>query len=570
MGKSGRKKTYKNQEEHQQAAPEGEKADAREGGGEGEGGSGGGGGGGGGDGGGGGGSGETKCRICGIQARSMCAACKDVYYCSKEHQLQDWKNHKEKCLPFKTCYSETLGRHLVATRNIKEGEAIMKEPPLVAGPKQVSSPICLGCHLAMTGEYRCTECGWPVCGPKCQASPYHRPECELLSRSKGKVAFDDLVSPNAYYQCITPLRCLWLRERDVERWGVVERMESHVEERKGTKLFQLRQHNIVDFIRITMGVAEYDDDLIHEVCGVLDTNCFEIRHPKVVVRALYATACIMAHECRPNTRHCFDENLNIIVRATVPIKKGEGITTTYIQILINTYARRNHLSFAKCFWCDCIRCRDPTEFGTYLSGWRCLQCDEGKVSHVNPLDAESEWRCDACDACVEPAVIRARDMSLASEIKAMDKTVEKLEEFLVYHSDVLLPTSSYMVQVKFALVKIYGHVQGFMLDELSPAQLERKEELCRELLTVAAKLDRGLSRFRALLLYDLHEVIVRRSKTDEGRVREALRMLQECLEIISVDPGVTEEGQLTAIARKKLVGLQEYARQLEAKKKNGK
>lgn len=340
----------------------------------------------------------------------------------------------------------------------------MREAPLVAGPKQITAVVCLGCHRGMTSEYRCGECGWPVCDETCGASVWHRPECELLSRSKGKVTFGDRSSPNPFYQCVTPLRCLWLRERDETRWGVIARMESHAEERRGTRLFQMRQRNVVDFIRVVLGIEEYDDEVIHAVCGVLDTNCFEIRHPRVVVRALYETACIMAHECRPNTRHCFDEDLNIVVRATVPIKKGEGITTTYIQILINTSARRNHLSFAKCFWCDCVRCRDPTEFGTYLSGWRCLQCEEGRVTQSDPLDAESDWRCDACDAGVESPVIRARDASLAGEIKAMDKTAECLEEFLVYHSDVLLPTSSYMVQVKFALVKIYGHSQGFSLD----------------------------------------------------------------------------------------------------------
>lgn len=39
-----------------------------------------------------------KCRICGgIVNLKVCAKCKTVAYCSKEHQKQDWKSHKELC-----------------------------------------------------------------------------------------------------------------------------------------------------------------------------------------------------------------------------------------------------------------------------------------------------------------------------------------------------------------------------------------------------------------------------------------------------------------------------------------
>lgn len=96
---------------------------------------------------------------------------------------------------------------------------------------------------------------------------------------------------------------------------------------------------------------------------------------------------------------------------------------------------------------------------------------------------------------------------------------------------------------------------------MSPAQLDRKEELCRELLEVAAKLDRGMSRFRALLLYDLHEVLARRGGVE--RMREAVRALRESLGIISADPAVTEEGQLTSVAKRKLAALQEQLRRME-------
>jgi hypothetical protein len=40
---------------------------------------------------------ENKCIICQKVTERYCSQCKLVYYCSKEHQLQDWKNHRTYC-----------------------------------------------------------------------------------------------------------------------------------------------------------------------------------------------------------------------------------------------------------------------------------------------------------------------------------------------------------------------------------------------------------------------------------------------------------------------------------------
>ncbi|KAI9456453.1 hypothetical protein F5148DRAFT_368666 [Russula earlei] len=39
------------------------------------------------------------CRICGIHSSKRCIHCKSVYYCSKEHCIQDWLTHKPHCVP---------------------------------------------------------------------------------------------------------------------------------------------------------------------------------------------------------------------------------------------------------------------------------------------------------------------------------------------------------------------------------------------------------------------------------------------------------------------------------------
>ena len=44
-----------------------------------------------------------------------------------------------------------------------------REDPIVIGPNQVGSPICLSCYSSVSSlDYLCTSCSYPLCGPDCQ------------------------------------------------------------------------------------------------------------------------------------------------------------------------------------------------------------------------------------------------------------------------------------------------------------------------------------------------------------------------------------------------------------------
>lgn len=47
------------------------------------------------------GGGLACCAVCNTQTNRRCARCLHVYYCSTEHQRQDWKRHKTECAPKK-------------------------------------------------------------------------------------------------------------------------------------------------------------------------------------------------------------------------------------------------------------------------------------------------------------------------------------------------------------------------------------------------------------------------------------------------------------------------------------
>nr|XP_033322218.1 uncharacterized protein LOC117218155 isoform X2 [Megalopta genalis] len=123
---------------------------------------------------------QNVCDICGELATHKCSACENVYYCCKEHQKKGWKKHAKICKPYKLTEDPVLGRHYVATRNIKAGEIIIKEEqPLFTGPMFNSVPVCLGCFVALQKDSAvpCPKCGWPLC-PSCKQ---HGLECDFTS-----------------------------------------------------------------------------------------------------------------------------------------------------------------------------------------------------------------------------------------------------------------------------------------------------------------------------------------------------------------------------------------------------
>ncbi|KAL4707877.1 hypothetical protein ACJJTC_010312 [Scirpophaga incertulas] len=133
------------------------------------------------------------CEVCHQPANQTCGGCKLVYYCSKSHQKLGWREgHKLKCCAFKVQYTDTFGRHMIATRDIKQGEMILKEKPAVIGPRTCCAPHCLSCGKKLQAMkmndkydfYKCSSCNWPMCGLDCEKAEIHAAECKIMTDRK--------------------------------------------------------------------------------------------------------------------------------------------------------------------------------------------------------------------------------------------------------------------------------------------------------------------------------------------------------------------------------------------------
>ena len=58
------------------------------------------------------------------------------------------------CLPYSICASQKLGRHFVATRDIKPLELVLLDQPGVVGPATKTSPVCIVCLNPASGHDR--------------------------------------------------------------------------------------------------------------------------------------------------------------------------------------------------------------------------------------------------------------------------------------------------------------------------------------------------------------------------------------------------------------------------------
>lgn len=480
--------------------------------------------------------------------------------------------------------SKLMGRYMVAKKDIEPGEIILSEPPIVVGPCTDCKVQCLGCYKNLEEQafIKCKTCNWPLCSQKCPGLNNHlghsEIECAILKQTNSSKFLDysNLLKIRSHMQALVPLRCLILKKTNPKNYDILLNMEHHNALRQNIpEVWNTNQENVVNRIINDWGLKEFSEDEIHTICGILEVNCFEIGQ-EVNIRGLYPTAFLMSHDCVPNTNHN-DEEINyfLTVRASTKIPEGHAVTLSYAYTLQNTLKRREHLLDNKFFECYCKRCSDPTELGCYSAALLCPKCKTGVVLCDNPLDFDSSWSCTNSSKKCPGYTIPARSMKLllnriTQEVDQIDNNdVVAMEQFLNKYRNVLHPTHYINLGIKISLSQLYGKIKGYLIHELSNEVLERKIDVCREVLEVLDIIEPGYTRIRGVTLYELHAplmILLTResakqtlSKSEfKRRLKEVFKYLTEASIILNYEPKSSIEGNMGVAANEALGQIREW------------
>ncbi|XP_067622892.1 SET domain-containing protein SmydA-8 isoform X2 [Eurosta solidaginis] len=471
-----------------------------------------------------------------------------------------------------------FGRSLVTNEPVKNGETVVEESPFALGPKQNSGIVCLACYRDLIfGEGgdsldRCEKCDWPLCSA-CLDAPIHMEECEIFA--KAKVHFAGNVSEEGVctqLDCITPLRVLLAKEADPERWErEIAHMEHHNEERrKLSDVWNADFVNIAQYLRGPCRLADrFSEDLIMQVVGILEVNAFEARTTQGYgLRCLYPITGILAHNCVPNTFRTIhpSEGYKIRLRAMCDLDEGQQLQHSYTYTLNGTAQRQEDLKAGKFFTCQCERCKDPTELGTNFSTFKCSKCEDGWLLPADPLDSTCDWKCTLCTFKTSSNAIKKALSVMQSEvadIQAMEPSPQKLQEtekLMRKYRVVVHPFHFIQIGLRQNLIEMYGRVAEYELAELPDVMLEHKEELCRHVLRVLDVFEPGLSRTRAMMLYELHVPLVLLAKSGfiagvvsadqlKRKLLDVIAILKESINILQYEDEETQEGQLCKVAQ---------------------
>ncbi|KAH8420217.1 hypothetical protein KR009_007513 [Drosophila setifemur] len=482
-------------------------------------------------------------------------------------------------LPYRVAHSEVYGRYLVASRQLEAGELLITEEPLAIGPCVSGDPVCLGCYRPVklsTNQYRCAGCSWPLCGATCpgihQPHGHTKEECQvygerrpvsggLLTDRAGPAEVRDL------YELVMIVRILLLRQHDPEQFALIARMESHTEERrKNHTLWQHYEQKVVRRLREVWQLQDLEPEQVHQVCGILDVNCFEIGQNGAKARTLYPSAFLLAHDCSPNTAHTdHPASFAILLRTSRRVREREALTLSYAYTLQGTLKRRSFMHEGKLFWCQCRRCSDPRELGSDCSALVCSGCRKGTVRAVDPLDQDGDWACDRCDHKLSAKVVETVLDRINNDLEAIDvHDIPGLENFQLRYREVLRPNHYLLLSAKYSLCQIYGRIDGYLLPQMSKEDIARKEVYCREFLEVIDQLEPGLTRLRGLIMYELHAPVMVQAQAGlqsgqisrqefQRRLKEVVKLLQHSRDILCLEPEGSSEHSMGMAAADALI-----------------
>ena len=149
----------------------------------------------------------SSCWLCGAGSNVLCQDCGLVSSCDESHM--SLHRSENSCRPFIVKRNNSVGRYMVATRDIHPLETILVESPFCVGPCRDGQLVCVEC-LCIIDEVRatCHTCRLPVCGDtSCQETVrHHQAECDYIASSGWTWSTPDQLS--SLLEALTTIRMM--------------------------------------------------------------------------------------------------------------------------------------------------------------------------------------------------------------------------------------------------------------------------------------------------------------------------------------------------------------------------
>ena len=277
-------------------------------------------------------------------------------------------------------------------------------------------------------------------------------------------------------------------------------------------MWDFHQEHSVQFLREVLELGErFSSEEIITVIYTMYTNSvnMELGPGRGSLTGFYPVFAHLNHSCVSNTKTVRLADNLLEVRSLARIARGEEITTQYVSPERPTRVRRKLLYNKWMFWCHCARCRDPTESQSYLGALLCPErrCGGACVAR-DPRAEESHYECLQCGQTLSPETVAATYSRAEAALRSQDSRhdlVEHLENFLATFSHLLHPTNHLCISVKQKLGGLYGNCPPYSLEVLSRPQLERKLQVCLDVLQTWDKVDPGINKWRQSVLTEINK-----------------------------------------------------------------
>ncbi|XP_037915703.1 SET domain-containing protein SmydA-8-like isoform X2 [Hermetia illucens] len=449
--------------------------------------------------------------------------------------------------------NKIIGRHLVANKDIQAGETILKEEPIIVSPLWHSEPRCANCYRETSTI--CKTCTiFPLCS---QCSSHDQFDCTFIKNQELPVNF--LVENFAVF---APLKALlYLENETTQNHHTFLEMECHTEERKRELIWESYKRTVVEpllkHLKEAFRRTPVNEEFIQKICGIFDVNAFEIRGPDGIdcLRAIYPSAALMAHSCIANTLVSVDDSFQIKIYATRLIRKDELIHYNYTNPLLGTAERRKQLALGKYFVCECKRCADPTELET--EQWSCANCSSTVLAHdVKELLKEMD-----------------------TEIRDAAGDLRLMEMLLMRYLPRLNPSHYIIIDLKQNIASILRDICMDPMSKPGRKVLERKIQLCDDIIPVLTVVEPGISRLVAIALYEkfipMLELARREYETAEigdvlylDRLYVVESILRTAIEMLLYEQVQSAEGRLLKKALREMGSLRKTISYIQNKIRN--